>query len=306
VTSARAKVRSGLAPTSEALVLTADGSPLAVTTFGDATSARAGVLIVPAMGVDQRYYAPFASWLADQGYFVVSFDYRGMGGSRPERFRRSLRGFEADVVTWATRDVPAMVDFVARETAGRPLLWVGHSLGGQILGLVPNRDRVRAMLTVACGSGYWRENSVRLRAYVWWLWFVTVPLAIRLFGYFPGRRLKKIGDLPAGVMRQWRRWCLDREYVVGAQGEAARRDYAAVTMPILSLSFTDDEYMSARNIESIHGFYAAAPREMRRLDPRDIGEKRIGHFGFFRRRFAEKLWPYAGEWLAGKADRART
>jgi predicted alpha/beta hydrolase len=220
-----------------------------------------------------------------------------MGRSRPAEFRRSLRGFQADVTTWARQDTPAMVDFVAARTPGRPLLWVGHSLGGQILGLVPNRDRVRAMLTVACGSGYWRENSASLRAYVWWLWFVAVPLSIRAFGYFPGRRLRKIGDLPAGVMRQWRAWCLDRDYVVGAQGEDVRRDYAAVTTPICSLSFTDDEYMSARNIESIHGFYAAAPRQMKRVHPSEIGERRIGHFGFFRRRFAETLWPYAGEWL---------
>lgn len=277
--------------------MAADGYALAASVFGEATTARAGVLIVPAMGVDQRYYAPFASWLADQGCFVVSFDYRGMGRSRPPRFRRSLRGFDADVVTWATRDAPAMVDFVRDRTPGRPLLWVGHSLGGQILGLVPNRDRVRAMLTVACGSGYWRENSARLRAYVWWLWFVAVPLSIRAFGYFPGRRLRKIGDLPAGVMRQWRDWCLDREYVVGALGEEVRRQYAEVPMPIRALSFTDDEYMSARNVESIHSFYASAPREMTRLHPRDVGERSIGHFGFFRRRHAATLWPYAAEWL---------
>lgn len=286
---------------SETLVQAADGTPLTAQCFGDAASARAGLLIVPAMGVDQRYYSAFAGWLAEQGYFAVTFDYRGMGLSRPPEFRRSLRGFPGDVVTWATQDVPALVEYVAARTEGRPLLWVGHSLGGQILGLVPNRARVRAMVTVACGSGYWLENSPRLRAFVWWLWFVAVPLSIRLFGYFPGRRLRKIGDLPAGVMRQWRRWCLDREYVVGAQGEGARRDYAAVSAPILSLSFTDDEYMSARNIESIHGFYAGAPREMRRLAPRDVGEKRIGHFGFFRRRYAEKLWPYAADWLAGFA-----
>jgi predicted alpha/beta hydrolase len=174
---------------------------------------------------------------------------------------------------------------------------VGHSLGGQILGLVPNRDRVRAMLTVACGSGYWLDNSARLRAYVWWLWFVAVPLSLRAFGYFPGRRLKKIGDLPAGVMRQWRDWCLDPEYVVGALGEAVRRQYAEVQTPISALSFTDDEYMSARNVESIHSFYASAPRQMVRLHPRDVGERRIGHFGFFRRRFAGTLWPYAAEWL---------
>lgn len=282
---------------SEAQVPAADGYALAASTFGDAAAARAGVLVVPAMGVDQRYYAPFASWLADRGCFVATFDYRGMGRSRPPRFGRSLRGFEADVVTWATRDAPAMVDFVSARAAGRPLLWVGHSLGGQILGLVPNRDRVRAMLTVACGSGYWLHNSARLRAYVWWLWFVAVPLSLRAFGYFPGRRLKKIGDLPAGVMRQWRDWCLDPEYVVGALGEAVRRQYAEVQTPISALSFTDDEYMSARNVESIHSFYASAPRQMVRLHPRDVGERRIGHFGFFRRRFAGTLWPYAAEWL---------
>jgi predicted alpha/beta hydrolase len=286
---------------SETVIRTADGTPLVAQAFGDAEAARAAVLIVPAMGVDQRYYAAFAGWLADQGYFAVTFDYRGMGRSRPAQYRRSLRGFQADVITWAHEDAPAMVDFVAARTEGRPLLWVGHSLGGQILGLVPNRQRVRAMLTVACGSGYWLENSPRLRAFVWWLWFVAVPLSLRAFGYFPGRRLRKIGDLPAGVMRQWRAWCLNRDYVVGAQGESVRRDYAAVTTPICSLSFTDDEYMSARNIESIHGFYAAAPREMKRLAPRDVGERRIGHFGFFRRRFARTLWPYAGEWLGGFA-----
>lgn len=284
-------------PANETVVRAEDGFPLAASTFGSPATARAAVLVVPAMGVDQRYYAPFAGWLADLGCFAVTFDYRGIGRSRPREFARSLRGFDADVVTWATRDAPAAVDFITGQAPGRPLLWIGHSLGGQILGLVPNRERVRAMLTVACGSGYWLENSLRLRAHVWWLWFVAVPLSIRIFGYFPGRRLRKVGDLPAGVMRQWRAWCLDAEYVVGSLGEAVRRQYAALTTPIRSLSFTDDEFMSARNVASIHSFYASAPREMTRLRPRDVGERRIGHFGFFRRRYAGTLWPYAGEWL---------
>ena len=279
-------------------VIAADGFELRAHTFGDSRSARAGVLIVPAMGVEQHYYAAFAHWLAQQGYFAVTFDYRGIGQSRPPRYRRSLRGFEADVFTWAERDCAAMVDFTAQRLEGKPLLWVGHSLGGQILALVPNRERVRAMVTVAAGSGYWRENSPKLRSYVWWLWYVAAPAALRLFGYFPGRRMRKVGDLPHGVMRQWRAWCLNREYAVGVEGDEIRRRFAAVKTPILSLSFTDDEYMSARNTESLHGFYAGAPREMTRIAPQEIGAKRIGHFGFFRRRFADQLWLRAGAWLA--------
>src|SRR5262245_61297245 len=103
---------SGRLVAGSATITTADGFDLAAQTFGDATSCRAGVLLVGAMGVDQQYYAAFAEWLAGQGFFVVTFDYRGIGDSRPARFRESLRGFHADVSTWATRDVPAAVDFL--------------------------------------------------------------------------------------------------------------------------------------------------------------------------------------------------
>ncbi|HUL66282.1 MAG TPA: alpha/beta fold hydrolase [Burkholderiaceae bacterium] len=281
-----------------ATIITIDGFELAGQTYGAASSCRAGVLVVGAMGVDQRYYSAFAHWLALQGFFVVTFDYRGMGDSRPARYRRSLRGFIADVSTWATRDVPAALEFVGSRIGTKPLLWLGHSLGGQILGQVPNRDRVAAMVTVATGSGYWAQNAWRLRPLAWWLWHVAAPVAMRLAGYFPGRRLKKVGDLPAGVMRQWRAWCLDPDYCVGVLGPAMREQYARLTTPILSLSFTDDEFMSRTNTESMHGFYAGAPREMRRIAPREIGVRHIGHFGFFRRRYAEHLWPQAAAWLA--------
>jgi predicted alpha/beta hydrolase len=280
-----------------ATIRTVDEFDLAGQTYGDSASCRAGVLLVGAMGVDQQYYRAFAEWLATQGFFVATFDYRGMGDSRPMRYRTSLRGFDADVTTWATRDVPAAVDFVADRIGSKPLLWLGHSLGGQILGLVPNRDRVTAMVTIATGSGYWLQNAWRLRMLAWWLWFVIAPIATKMAGYFPGRRLRKVGDLPAGVMRQWRAWCLNSEYCIGVLGPSTREQYARVTTPILSLSFTDDEFMSRLNIESMHGFYAAAPREMRRIAPGDIGMRRIGHFGFFRRSYAESLWPQAAAWL---------
>jgi predicted alpha/beta hydrolase len=237
---------------------------------------------MPAMGVSQDYYRPFASWLAQQGYAAATFDYRGTGLSRP----RKLRGFRADIFDWARLDCAAMIDALP----DRPLYWIGHSLGGQILALVPNHERVTKVVTIATGSGYWRETTPSIRPRAWWLFFVVTPPALALCGYFPGRALRKVGDLPKGVMQQWRRWCLDPEYSVGAEGEAVRAEYAAVRTPITSLSFADDEMMSARNTESIHGFYSGASRKMKRIAPRDIGAARIGHFGFFRAAFESSLW----------------
>ncbi len=283
---------------------TQDGTPLGAQLHGDPATARAGVVIAPAMGVSQRFYADFAAWLGQHGFAVLSFDYRGMGASRPARFKQSLRGFHADVTTWAERDAADAFGHLARlldthGPAGRPVHWLGHSLGGQILGLLPDPHRARLgrAVTVATGSGYWRENVPQLKRVVWALWYLIVPVALRVSGYFPGRTLRKVGDLPAGVMAQWRRWCLSPDYLMGEGGDAWRTRYAALTQPMLCFSFTDDELMSRRNIDALHAFYAQAPRDMRRIAPQDIGERAIGHFGFFRPRFQGSLWPQVESFL---------
>lgn len=253
---------------------------------------RAIVIVPSAMGVAQNFYARFAEWLADQGYLVITFDYRGIGLSAPA----SLRGFEIDIFDWA-RDCAAAIDFAGAHGAGRSLFWLGHSLGGQLLGLIPNRERIHRVMTVATGNGYWRENSWPTRRVVWWLWFVAVPVATRIAGYFPGKRLRKVGDLPRGVIEQWRRWCLNREYVVGVEGADVRATYASITAPMVSVSFTDDEMMSERSIRSLHGLYTGAPIEYRRIAPRDIGVRHIGHFGFFKPQFEHTLWQLVTRWL---------
>lgn len=278
-------------------VAAADGYRLAARLYRPADAPRAVVLVVPAMAVTQAFYGALCAWLADRNYEVVTFDLRGIGESAPE----SLRGFDCDILTWAQRDCAALLAFAQRRAAGRPLFWIGHSLGGQILALTPGAESVQAAVTVASGVGYWRENAYPLRLYSWLLWFAIAPVATALCGYFPGRALRMVGDLPKGVIRQWSRWCRHPDYAVGVErvGDAYRR----LGMPLLSLSFTDDEYMSARNVARLHGFYQNAARDMRRLAPAEAGLRRIGHFGYFRPDIGARLWPALDDWLRAAAAR---
>jgi len=230
------------------------------------------------MGVPQRFYGPLASWLAAQGCLVLTFDYRGIG----ESLRGPLRRCKADLMTWARQDTGAALAELARRTGDKPLVWIGHSLGAQILPFVPGHERLAKILAIATGTGSWQDSPPRLKRWVWLLWYVVVPLSLALYGYFPGAKLGRIGDLPKGAMAQWRRWCMHPEYSVGVEGAAARAAYAAVSTPIVSISFTDDEYMSERNLAALLGFYSGAPRTSRRYAPTELGLARIGHFGFFR------------------------
>ncbi|MEQ1807783.1 MAG: hypothetical protein ABL900_20570 [Burkholderiaceae bacterium] len=70
-----------------------------------------------------------------------------------------------------------------------------------------------------------------------------MPVPTLLFGYFPGKRLGKVGDLPKGVVLQWRKWCMNPRYHVGAEGAAVRDQFAGAPFPVVALSITDDELM---------------------------------------------------------------
>ncbi len=263
----------------------ADKTPIAARFYAPQIPARGAGLVVPAMGVPQSFYAPLATWLASEGFHVATFDYRGIGRSR----RGPLSLVDGDIMTWAEQDTAAVLRALADRAPGVPLTWLGHSLGGQIVPFVRENFAVSKVITIATGSGYWRENAAALRRRVWLFWFLAVPLATPLFGYFPGTRLGMVGDLPRNVVRQWRRWCMHPDYAAG-DGEAMRAAYATVITPITSISFTDDEMMSETNTARLHALYTRAPQKMLRLSPQDAAVPRIGHFGFFRADMREALW----------------
>lgn len=270
----------------------ADGTPLSARVYESVGMPQGSVVIGGAMGVRQDYYAKFAEWLAGQGWRVTTFDYRGSGDSAPA----SLKGFRADLFDW-TRDYEAAIDHAHAALPGAPLYLLGHSLGAQLPGFLTNQDKVSGLLSVAAGSGYWRENAPQLKRMVLYFWYFAVPVFTRLFGYFPGRKLRKVGDLPAGVIMQWRKWCLNPRYSVGAEGETARQSYARATFPVLALSIADDELMTLRGTQSLVSLYENAPRKIERVLPADLQVRRIGHFGPFRTEHETKLWPRMAEGL---------
>jgi predicted alpha/beta hydrolase len=287
-----------------------DGFELAAARYAPAEGAGGGrglVLVVPATGVKLRLYDPLAVFLAAQGFETLTWDWRGTGGSRP----RSLRGFRATMTDWATRDLGGVLDWAAQHAAGRPLLAIAQSFGGQALGLVngpPVEPSVRepastgerdpgtglaAVVTVAAQSGYWRHWPRPQRYLYAMLWYLAMPGLTALCGYFPAHRLGMGEDLPAGVAGQWARWCRSPDYLGDWSG------HARFQAPILAYSFADDAFAPWPAVEALHRRYTSTTVEHRHLTTEAVGVPKIGHFGFFKPGLPA-LWREAASWLAAR------
>lgn len=279
-----------------------DGIALAASYFAPTGTPKAAVLINSATAVERRYYQAFAEWLVARGFAVLTYDYRGIAESRPARLRRD---FPASVTIWGERDCRAAAAELARRAGGSlPMLLIGHSIGGVVVASMPDNTRFAALLTVGAQSAYYRDwpEAVRGRMYRQWHW--TSPLLTALFGYFPAKRLGVMEDLPAGVVRQFHARRLHPDWLQVLAREGLPSHHTQITSPILAVAVSDDVYGTRAATLRHHGLFVNAPVEYRWIAPADIGEREIGHFGFFRRRYQATLWPMAAEWLERQATAA--
>ena len=236
--------------------------PLAVRFFApdDGTPRRGAVLIGGAMGV-RRDYRPFAEWLARRGFVVASFDYRGMGESRPAG--ASLREVDVDLFDWAA-DTDTVIEALAERAGGLPIVLIGHSLGAQLPGLLRHRDRLAGLLSVAAGSGYWRDNAPRLRltccisGTCWCRWArrcsATSPAGVSARSAIRARRGAAVAPLVHAPALPRRR-----------RGRCGARALRAARFPVVALSITDDETDDRARRAVLVDCYANAPRRIRRM-----------------------------------------
>ncbi|WP_148213067.1 alpha/beta fold hydrolase [Methylocella silvestris] len=252
------------------------------------------VIINPATGVLARYYHSYAAFLAGHGFSVLTYDYRGIGQSRPAR----LRGCGYRWRDWGELDFDAALRFAKARDPDAPLFVVGHSVGGFLPGLSENAPAISRMLTVGAQYAYWRDYERSRRARLFLKWHVIMPAFTALWGYFPGKRLGWLEDLPAGVANEWsfRRARMELSHPRPGRKEVLQR-FAAVSAPILAIAVSDDELGTVPAIGRTLEYYRGATRIEVLLEPADLGFDAIGHFGLFHNRHAAGFWLDTVRWL---------
>ena len=245
------------------------------------------ILIASATGILQRFYQPFTEWLAQEGYDVLTFDFRGIG----ESLHGKVEDSTATIQDWGTYDLPAAIDTLLLKTNQDKVYVIGHSAGGQLLGLAYNHDKVEKVIAVAGSSGYVKGLSGKSRFLGPLMFNVIFPISNLIKGYGATQFIGMGENLPKGVAKQWAQFCTAGGYVSSAIGKTIHTHYHDdIRTPITSIHATDDEIATLYNVKDFLRTFPNTKTDIITLEPKSYGHKAIGHMLMFRPKH-HNLWP---------------
>jgi predicted alpha/beta hydrolase len=244
-------------------------------------------------GIPASRYRRFARYLADAGIPTLTYDYRGIGLSRPA----ALRGFCASIEDWAQYDCAGAIAWMRERYPSSEIVGIAHSIGALLVGGAQNSSEQARLVLIGSHTGYYGDYHERYRWPMTVVWHALMPAITRLVGYFPARRLGLGEDIPAKIALQWagRRSPELRPTGTGPGYERIQMlldRCAALQRPALLVSISDDAFATTMGTKRLMAYYPRLfPLQHLQFTPAEAGVRRIGHFGFFARRAGAALWP---------------
>lgn len=243
------------------------------------------LVIVPATGVLQSFYRKLAEFFQENGISVITFDYAGIGRS----LNGNIKNEKSLLKNWGNRDLEAVLQYTLTNYPDQQIILLGHSLGGQLIGLAPSSVKVEKIILVASQSGYWKywKGSDRIR--MWLNWHILVPVLSGIYGYLPSGSISRMENLPGNVVKDWAEWCRNRNYLFGS----IKNDelyFSKVCCKLSSIRISDDYYAPAKSVDWLTAKYTHAVIKELQLSPENFGVSKIGHFSLFTEKFSNSIW----------------
>lgn len=259
--------------------------PIAASLFEPATEVKTVLILNSATGVRQEFYHKFAAFMAEQGTAVITYDYTGIGRS----LHQPLRQLKVNVADWGAQDFEAVLNYATEHYPLARRVVMGHSIGGQIIGLAPSSVQLDKIVLVASQSGYWKLWRGFSKWRMAFNWYVLLPGMVKLFGYLYSKKITGMENLPKNVVHQWRGWGKHPDYFLS--DKSLKHYYHAIKTKMSVFSIEDDYFAPPAAVAWLRDkAYSSAPKEYQHLKAEDFGHSSIGHFGIFKSKFRESIW----------------
>jgi predicted alpha/beta hydrolase len=254
------------------------------------------VIINSATSIKKEFYIRFAQYLVQNGYRVLLYDYRGIGQSAPT----SLKGFTAYMHEWGTKDMNGALNFVVNEKEGNNIIWIGHSVGAQMMGLLDQRHKIKKVMAINASIGYWNYFTPPYNIVALFLWNIVGPFITLTHGYAPMHKIGWGEPLPTHVYFEWRKWCMNKHHFKDfLQQQIGLPHFTDFTASITAIHTSDDYIANKKTVAKLLAFYPNSTTKTICINPTECGFKKIGHTAIFRSRHEKNIWPLIVEEMEG-------
>lgn len=272
-----------------------DGATTVVEWFDVEGAPAAGrVIFVPALGVHVAYYRGLCEAWARRGWQVAAIELRGMRQSSVQDVKRHNFGYREVVA----HDLPWLAAEVARAAGPGPLVFAGHSLGGQFALMAASRveQPPAGVVLVAGGSNHYRSLATPWARRRRWLGLQAVRATTRALGWFPGDTLGFGGRQPLNMMLDWTCEALTGRYAALGEREGdLNAALEALALPVLMVSLAHDRLVPRSSADALAAKLKRAAVTQLELPARD-------HFKWVRQ--PEIVLEPVQAWMAGLASAA--
>lgn len=281
------------------VITTPDGYQLAATEFQPANAHNkagngTGVIINGATGVLRKFYKNFAQYLCEQGFTVLTYEFRGIGES--QKIQQDAP--EPSMLHWGQRDMDAALKLFSTRHPELTIKGIGHSIGGQLFGVLPDNNRYSHFLSIASQHIYWKNWPMKDRPITIAFFFLILPLFYKLTGGLPNWVLGS-EYLPKQVARDWSRFGRKKAWVADEKGQPLREGFKSYEGKIKFIGMADDKRFAPPNcIKQLYNEFENAEKDLQIIKPNDYGMKAIDHFGFFQKKMNKQAWHECAQWLA--------
>lgn len=275
-------------------IVTEDGFTLNAHLFEPEVMVGKVLIINPAVGMKQKFYFDFARYFQSLGCHVITWDYRGCGLSKADV---PIEKFNASLVDWARRDMKAVIDYAAETYPDFQKTAIGHSFGGNGLGLCPSVSKLDAIVTIAGQKAYWGLYSNMGKLMLLLTFYVLMPLMVKIYGCVPKGKLWSGESLPRNVFKDWKVMITkSRSNLLLA--EKYGNYYPEVKIPIFAISIFDDWQAPSAAVDAMcRDYYPNAKCERLHITKEANGGKPLGHLNFFQDKYRETLFPIVEKWI---------
>lgn len=243
------------------------------------------LLINSATGVKQQVYFSFAQYFSEKGFTVLTYDYRGIGLSKPE----NMKGFNASMRTWGSLDYKALTDYIQLNFNDFQKYGLGHSVGALILGMNEDSKIFDKFIFVGTQNAFVGHLKFRTKIEAYLGFGVAQPLITILLGYFPAHWFGLGESLPKNCAYDWRTLILNRKSTNGLLDKT--HDYSkTLTQKVFVIRAEDDVWLTEKGVKSLlNDTYPNMKPKYRLVRTSESEKKEIGHVNFFRS-YNRKLW----------------